>query len=68
MAGQLDALPRVEVAVDLTAGLLHLGLQGFDLLGDIHASALGGGSEGVDLFFELTNGLFELEGEAGLRG
>ena len=68
MAGQLDALPGVQVAVDLSAGLLHLGLQGLDFLGDVHSSGLGGGAEGVDLVLEFPEGFFEFEGKAGLGG
>ena len=66
VAGQLDALPGVQVAVDLAAGLLHLDLEGLDLLGDVHPGGLGRGPEGVDLVLELPEGLFEFEGEAGL--
>jgi hypothetical protein len=66
VAGQLDALPRVQVAVDLAAGLLLLDLEGLDLLGHVHPGGLGGGAEGVDLVLELPEGLFEFEGEAGL--
>ena len=67
VTGQLDALPRGEVAIDLPAGLLHLGLQGLDFLGDVHARRFRRGAERIDLILELPEGLFELEGEAGLR-
>jgi hypothetical protein len=56
VAGQLDALPGVEVAVDLPAGLLHLGLQGLDFLGNVHPGRLGGGAEGVDLVSSSRRG------------
>ena len=65
MPGELDALPGGEVGIDVAArviqGLSNLG----NLWSEVDLASLGLAEQGLELVFQVDDGVFEVQGLGG---